>query len=68
MMTDLTVGYVQSKMIRLPLNLNKDWNNTINSFETINETIQFIETDDRSTKDEIYRLRFILKINQEGVE
>ena len=68
MMTDLTVGYVQSKMIRLPLNLNKDWNNTINSFETINETIQFIETDDRSTKDEIYRLRLILKINQEGVE
>ncbi len=59
-MTYLPIGYVQSKMIRLPINLNKDWNNTINSLETINETIQFIETDDRSTKDEVFRLRSIL--------
>jgi len=64
-MTYLTIGYVQSKMIRLPLNLNKDWNNTINSLETINEITQFIETDDRSTKDEVYRLRFTLKIKDE---
>lgn len=61
-MTYLTIGYVQSKMIRLPLNLNKEWNNTINSLETIDEITQFIETDDRSTKDEVYRLRFALKI------
>jgi len=64
-MTYLTIGYVQSKMIRLPLNLNKDWNNTINSLETINEITQFIETDSRSTKDEVYRLRFALKIKDE---
>jgi len=49
-----TIGYLQSKMIRMPLNLNTNWNADINSLSSIQEIIDYV--DQNGTKDEHWRL------------
>jgi len=49
-----TIGYLQSKMIRMPLNLNTNWNNDINSLSSVQQIIDYI--DDNGTTDESCRL------------
>ena len=49
-----TIGYLQSKMIRMPLNLNTNWNNDINTLSSVQEIIDYI--DNNGTSDEHWRL------------
>jgi len=49
-----TIGYLQSKMIRMPLNLNTNWNNDINSLSSVQDIIEYI--DSNGTSDEHWRL------------
>jgi len=55
-----TIGYLQSKMIRMPLNLNTNWNNDINSLSSIQEVIDYI--DKNGTTDEHWRLLQAIKV------
>ena len=55
-----TIGYLQSKMIRMPLNLNTNWNEDINSLSSIQEIINYI--DDNGTTDEHWRLLHAIKV------
>lgn len=54
-----TIGYLQSKMIRMPLNLNTNWNEDINSLSSIQEIINYI--DKNGTTDEHWRLLHAIK-------
>ena len=54
-----TIGYLQSKMIRMPLNLNTNWNADINSLLSIQDIIDYI--DRFGTKDEHWRLLHAIK-------
>ena len=49
-----TIGYLQSKMIRTPLNLNTKWNDDINSLSSVQEIIDYI--DNNSTTNEHWKL------------
>ena len=49
-----TIGYLQSKMIRMPLNLNTNWNDDINSLSSVQEIIDYIDL--FGTRDERWRL------------
>jgi len=49
-----TIGYLQSKMIRMPLNLNQTWNEDINNCQTSQEIMDYIKL--FGTKDEYWRL------------
>ena len=53
-----TIGYLQSKMIRMPLNLNTNWNNDINTLSSVQEIIDYI--DDNGTTDESWRLLHVI--------
>tara|TARA_Y100001938_G_C7907174_1_gene337663 strand:- start:353 stop:721 length:369 start_codon:yes stop_codon:yes gene_type:complete len=44
----------------MPLNLNTNWNNDINSLSSIQEIIKYI--DDNGTKDEHWRLAHAIKV------
>tara|TARA_R110000803_G_scaffold187229_1_gene249639 strand:+ start:476 stop:682 length:207 start_codon:yes stop_codon:yes gene_type:complete len=57
--THLTIGYLQSKMIRMPLNLNLGWNSGINNCDTIQEVIDYIES--KGTMDEGWRVLHTIK-------
>jgi len=39
----ITIGYLQSKMIRTPLHLNQTWNEDINNCQTPEEIIDYID-------------------------
>ena len=54
-----TIGYLQSKMIRMPLNLNTNWNADINSLSSIQDIIDYI--DRFGTTDEHWRLLHAIK-------
>jgi len=56
----LTIGYLQSKMIRMPLNLNEVWNEDINTLSSIQEIIDYIDL--FGTTDERWKL--LQAINQ----
>ena len=56
----LTIGYLQSKMIRMPLNLNTNWNADINSLSSVQEVIDYI--DKNGTTDEHWRLLHAIKV------
>jgi len=58
-----TIGYLQSKMIRMPLNLNTNWNADINSLSSVQEIINYI--DDNGTTDEHWRLLHAIKQMEE---
>ena len=58
-----TIGYLQSKMIRTPLNLNTNWNADINSLSSVQEIIKYI--DDNGTTDEHWRLLHAIKQMEE---
>ena len=49
-----TIGYLQSKMIRTPLNLNTKWNDDINSLSSVQEIIDYI--DNNGTTNEHWKL------------
>jgi len=55
-----TIGYLQSKMIRMPLNLNTNWNADINSLSSVQEVIDYI--DKNGTTDEHWRLLQAIKV------
>jgi hypothetical protein len=57
--THLTIGYLQSKMIRMPLNLNHDWNRDINNCSTTQKVIDYIL--DNGTTDEHWRVLHTIK-------
>jgi len=59
----LTIGYLQSKMIRMPLNLNVDWNKEINDCNKVQELIDYIK--DNGTNDENWRLLHAIKEREE---
>ena len=52
--THITIGYLQSKMIRMPLNLNTNWNADINTLSSVQEIIDYIDLN--GTSDEHWRL------------
>ena len=52
--THMTIGYLQSKMIRMPLNLNTNWNADINSLSSVQDIIEYINKN--GTTDEYWRL------------
>ena len=54
-----TIGYLQSKMIRMPLNLNTNWNADINSLSSVQDIIKYI--DDNGTTDEHWKLLHAIK-------
>ena len=54
-----TIGYLQSKMIRTPLNLNTNWNADINSLSSIQDIIDYIDL--FGTTDEHWRLLHAIK-------
>ena len=56
--------YLKSKMIRCPITeeYNISYNNDINSSETLNQLVEFIETDSRTTNDERWRLKHYIKL------
>ena len=58
-----TMGYLQSKMIRMPLNLNSVWNEDINSLSSIQEIIDYIDL--FGTTDEHWRLLHAIKVMEE---
>ena len=49
-----TISYLQSKMIRMPLNLNTKWNDDINSLSSVQEIIDYI--DNNGTTNEHWKL------------
>ena len=49
-----TISYLQSKMIRTPLNLNTKWNDDINSLSSVQEIIDYI--DNNGTTNEHWKL------------
>jgi len=57
--THLTIGYLQSKMIRMPLNLNHSWNEDINNCETTQGVIDYINKN--GTTDEHWRVLHTIK-------
>jgi len=57
--THLTIGYLQSKMIRMPLNLNYDWNTAINNCENTQSVIDYIVSN--GTTDENWRVLHTIK-------
>ena len=62
-MTSNAMTYLQSKMIRMPLNLNTNWNADINSLSSVQEIINYI--DDNGTTDEHWRLLHAIKQMEE---
>lgn len=62
-MNYLTIGYLQSKLIRTPLNLNRDWNKDINECNSSQELINYIS--DKGTNDEHWRLLHAIKTRDE---
>ena len=52
--THMTIGYLQSKMIRMPLNLNTNWNADINSLSSVQDIIEYINKN--GTTDEYWQL------------
>jgi|GEM_PF-5441172 len=62
-MNYLTIGYLQSKLIRTPLNLNRDWNKNINECNSVQELIDYIS--DKGTNDEHWRLLHAIKLRDE---
>jgi len=58
-MTSNVTTYLQSKMIRMPLNLNERWNNDINSLSSVQQIINYI--DRNGTTDEHWRLLHAIK-------
>ena len=59
----ITIGYLQSKMVRMPLNLNEVWNEDINSLSSSQELIDYINI--FGTKDEHWRLLHAIKLRDE---
>ena len=59
----ITIGYLQSKMVRMPLNLNKVWNEDINSLSSSQELIDYINI--FGTNDEHWRLLQAIKTKEE---
>ena len=59
-MTSNAMTYLQSKMIRMPLNLNTNWNNDINSLSSIQQIIDYIG--DNGTTDEHWRLLHAIRL------
>ena len=59
----ITIGYLQSKMVRMPLNLNEVWNEDINSLSSSQELIDYINI--FGTKDEHWRLLQAIKTKEE---
>lgn len=41
----ITIGYVQSKLIKTPLHLNVEWNAKVNACNTIDELFDLSEND-----------------------
>lgn len=62
-MNYLTIGFLQSKLIRTPLNLNSDWNKDINECNSVQELIDYIS--DKGTNDEHWRLLHAIKLRDE---
>mgnify|MGYP003131374667 CR=1 FL=1 len=58
-----TIGYLQSKMIRMPLNLNTNWNEDINSLSSVQEIIDYIDL--FGTTDEHWRLLHAIRVIEE---
>jgi len=58
-----TIGYLQSKMMRLPLNLNTNWNEDINSLYSIQEIVDYI--DKNGTTDEHWKLLNAIKVMED---
>ena len=52
--------YLQSKMIRMPLNLNERWNADINSLSSVQQIIDYI--DKNGTTDEHWRLLHAIRL------
>ncbi len=44
----ITIGYVQSKLIKTPLHLNVEWNAKVNACNTVDELFKLAEADDWS--------------------
>lgn len=59
-MTSNVTTYLQSKMIRMPLNLNEGWNNDINSLSSVQQIIDYI--DKNGTTDEHWRLLHAIRL------
>ena len=59
----ITIGYLQSKMVRMPLNLNEVWNEDINSLSSSQALIDYINI--FGTKDEHWRLLQAIKTKEE---
>jgi hypothetical protein len=59
-MTSNVTTYLQSKMIRMPLNLNEGWNNDINSLSSVQQIIDYI--DKNGTTDEHWRLLHAISV------
>ena len=59
----ITIGYLQSKMVRMPLNLNEVWNEDINSLSSSQELIDYINI--FGTNDEHWRLLQAIKTKEE---
>ena len=55
-----TIDYLQSKMIRMPLNLNTNWNNDINSLSSVQQIIDYIDIN--GTTDEHWRLLHAIRL------
>jgi len=62
-MSYTTIGYLQAKMIRTPLSLNREWNAIINGCNTPQELINYIS--DKGTNDEHWRLLHAIKTRDE---
>ena len=58
-----TIGYLQSKMVRIPLNLNTNWNEDINSLSSIQEIVDYI--DKNGTTDEHWKLLNAIKVMED---
>ena len=58
---ELEMYNAKQKMKRQPFDYNIDWNDKIRNCESYEELSKFIETDERATRDEKFRLRFHLK-------
>ena len=59
----MTIGYLQSKMIRSPLNLNNKWNEDINNTSSREDIIDYITNN--GTTDEYWRLIHAIKTMDE---
>ena len=58
-----TIGYLQSKMVRMPLNLNSVWNEDINSLSSMQGIIAYIDL--FGTTDERWRLLHAIRVIEE---